>query len=60
MEPIESGKTKLTRVTEGQLNGLSKIFQPFLIRRTRRSSEEDVTKVKHALEAEGILQKEVS
>ena len=60
MEPVESGKTKLTRMTEGQLNGLSKILQPFMIRRTRRSSEEDVTKVKHALEAEGTLRKEAS
>jgi hypothetical protein len=57
MEAVEGGKTKLARVTEGQFHGLSKILQPFMPRRARQSNEEDVTKVKLAVEAEGAIPK---
>jgi hypothetical protein len=57
MEAVEGGKTKLARVTEGKFHGLSKILQPFMSRRARQSNEEDVTKVKLAVEAEGAIPK---
>jgi len=50
MEPVEDGKTKLSRVTEAQLHGLAKLLQPVLAPITRWTAGMEANNVKRILE----------
>lgn len=52
MEPVEGDKTRLSRVAEVQLHGLSKVLRPLLASIARRAGELEARNVKRIMESQ--------
>lgn len=52
MEPVDGGKTRLSRVTEAQLHGLAKLLQPLLAPITKWTGGMEANNVKRVLESQ--------
>jgi uncharacterized protein YndB with AHSA1/START domain len=52
LEPVEGGKTRLSRMTEVELHGLGKVFRPFQALVVRRTGGIEANNVKRFLEGQ--------
>ena len=51
MEPLEGGKTRLSRSTQAEIGGLLRLIQPFITRRAKREHASEIDHVKRLLES---------
>ena len=52
LQPVESGKTRLSRVTDAQFHGIVRALQPFAGFITRRTGDMEARSVKRVMEGE--------
>jgi uncharacterized membrane protein len=52
LQPVDNGKTRLSRVTDAQFHGIARALQPFAGLITKRTGEMEARNVKRIMESE--------
>ena len=52
LEPVETGQTRLSRVTDAQFHGIARVLQPFVGPITKRTGDLEARNLKRILESQ--------